>query len=238
MPAAASSDTSSGDQPCNLWATPSGGPGPEPQYEISSEISSHTSFVYVFRILTHRIRPLYTSFVYFFLHSIRHTLYLTALHLTAYVLCIRRSYTFFSAISTSYGWNFRLFPALFNLRLYVTLVDFSALPCPFRLRLYVCEVVGASAVSAYKHEYSYVKLILICYGARPPLVKILVFRNMFSYKVTCSFLHTGRVLMYTRGILVFYYRPFLIFAYRPCWMFDFDFCGTRLCSKQYSQDAN
>ena len=77
------------------------------------EISSHTSFVYVFRILTHRIRPLYTSFVYFFLHSIRHTLYLTALHLTAYVLCIRRSYTFFFC------------------NLYVMRVDFSALPCPF-----------------------------------------------------------------------------------------------------------
>ena len=62
----------------------------------------------------------------------------------------------------------------------MTLVDFSAVPCPFRLRLYVCEVVGASAVSAYKHEYSYVKLILICYGARPPYVKYLFQEKVFE----------------------------------------------------------
>merc|ERR1712110_1052672 len=38
-------------------------------------ISSHTSFVYLFGILPRRKRPLYTSFVYLFLHSAR---YLTA----------------------------------------------------------------------------------------------------------------------------------------------------------------
>ena len=78
MPTAASSDTSSGGQPCTFG----------PPRRVARDRSPNTRSL----VRSRRIRPLYTSLVYclvayvlcirlsytFFLHSIRHTLYLTA----------------------------------------------------------------------------------------------------------------------------------------------------------------